>query len=71
MLNMKLIEKKIQKFKNFKEQENADYEYWKNISGEDKIKISLELSAAFVQTFYPEFNGIEKIIKIRKLREEE
>jgi hypothetical protein len=64
---MRRIERTVKIFKSFKEQEEADIEYWKNISGEEKIKMVEEMRAEYIRLFHPEIKGIEKVVRIRKL----
>jgi hypothetical protein len=67
---MRRIEKTVKIFKSFKEQEEADKEYWKNISGEEKIRMVEEMRAEYIRLFHPEIKGIEKVVRIRKLGED-
>ena len=67
---MKRIEKTIKIFHNFKEQEEADLEYWNNVSGEEKLRVVEEMRAQYIRLFYPEIKGIKKVVRIRKLGED-
>lgn len=67
---MRRIEKTVKIFKSFKEQEEADTEYWKNISGDEKMRIVEEMRIEYIRLFHPEIKGIEKVVRIRKLGED-
>jgi hypothetical protein len=67
---MRHIEKTVKIFKSFKEQDEADLEYWRNISGEEKMRIVEEMRKEYIRLYHPEFKGIEKVVRIRKLGED-
>ena len=70
------IEKTVKIFKSFKEQEEADLEYWQKISGEEKMRIVEEkmriveeMRKEYIRLHHPEIKSIEKFVRIRKLGE--
>ncbi len=65
------MEKIIQKYNSFEEAENAEIEYWRNASVEERIKALLSLQELMLDFFYPNVKGIEKIVRKRKLYDEE
>jgi len=67
---MRHIEKTVKIFKSFKEQDEADLEYWRNISGEEKMRIVEEMRKEYIRLYHAEFKGIEKVVRIRKLGED-
>ncbi|MGA7722225.1 MAG: hypothetical protein WCA84_13730 [Ignavibacteriaceae bacterium] len=66
---MMRIEKTVKIFKSFKEQEEADLEYWQKISGEEKMRIVEEMRKEYIRLHHPEIKSIEKFVRIRKLGE--
>ena len=65
------MEKIIQKYYSFEEAENTEIEYWRNASVEERIKSLLSLQELMLDFFYPDVKGIEKIVRKRKLYDEE
>ncbi len=64
------MEKIIRKFNSFKEAEKADIEYWRNASYEERLN-TLEAIRIFSYKFLNyKFDRIEKVVKLRKLKEE-
>jgi hypothetical protein len=64
------MEKVLKIFKNFKEAEAADREYWQNASYEERIYNMLYLQQMMLELFYPDVKRMEKIISFRKYGEE-
>ncbi len=67
----KNMEKILRKFNGFEEAEKADIEYWQNASYEERLN-TLEAIRIFTYKFLNyKFDRIEKVVKLRKLKEEE
>jgi|GEM_PF-1564123 hypothetical protein len=60
------IEKTVKILKSFKEQEEADLEYWQKISGEEKMRIVEEMRKEHIRLHHPVIKSIEKVVRIRK-----
>ncbi|MFZ0456692.1 MAG: hypothetical protein WCE54_05635 [Ignavibacteriaceae bacterium] len=64
------MEKIIQKYSSFEEAENAEIEYWRNASVEERIKTLLSMQELMLSLYYPEVNGIEIVMRKRNLNDE-
>ena len=64
------MEKIVKKFKNFKEAEAAEREYWQNASYEKRIETMLYLQQMILELFYPHVKRMEKVLGFRKYGEE-
>lgn len=65
------MEKIVKKYNSFEEAENAEREFWRNASVEFKLKTLEAIRYTYFSSLKKNINGIEKIVKIKKLHEEE
>ncbi len=65
------MEKIVRKFKNFKEAEEAEIEYWRNASFEERLNTLEAIRIFTYKMLNYNFDRIEKVVKIRKRGEEE
>lgn len=65
------MEKIVKKYNSFEEAENAEREFWRNASVEFKLKTLEAIRYMYFRSLKKNINGIEKIVKIKKLHEEE
>ncbi len=63
------MEKKIRIYKNFKEADKADIEYWRNASYKTRIETLLYIQEFFLRLTYPNAKRTERIITTRKFGE--
>ena len=66
-----MIEKVVKKFSRFEEAEKAEIEYWQNLPLKKKLEMMNAIQLMQLEFFYPGVTRIEKVIKKRKLGEEE
>ncbi len=64
------IETVVRKFNSFEEAEKAEIEYWRNLPGEEKLKVLDEIQMMHLRALYPRGKKIEKVVRILKLGEE-
>lgn len=64
------MEKIIRKFSSFKEAEKADIEYWRNASYEERLNTLEAIRIFSYKLLNYKFDRIEKVVKLRKLKEE-
>jgi len=57
------VEKKVRRFSNFAEAEKADRDFYKKLTGNERLKICVELSAPNVD------QPMERVVRIRKFSE--
>jgi len=57
------VEKKVRRFANFGEAEKADRQFYKGLSGNERLRICVELSAPEVD------QPMERLVRIRKFSE--
>ncbi len=60
------MEKTIKIFKSFKEAEEAEVEYWRNLSGKEKLEVLDAIQFMHLKMLYPDGKEIEKVVKIKK-----
>lgn len=65
------MEKIVRKFKSFKEAEEAEIEYWRNASFEERLNTLEAIRIFTYKMLNYNFDRIEKVVKIRKRGEEE
>lgn len=63
------IEPVVKKFNQFEDAEKAEIEYWRNLSGEEKLKVLDEIQMMHLQAMYPKGKKFEKVVRIVKLGE--
>lgn len=64
------IETVVRKFNSFEKAEKAEIEYWRNLPGEEKLKVLDEIQMMHLRALYPKGKKIEKSVRIIKLGEE-
>ena len=65
--SLPVMEKVVRKFASFAEEEEAEYRYYTELSGEQKLKILLEL----IMPENPDEGTIERSARVRPLAERE
>lgn len=60
----------VRKFDSFEEAEKAEVEYWRNLPGEEKLKVLDEIQLMHLRTLYPNGKKFQKVVRIIKLGEE-
>jgi hypothetical protein len=60
----------VKKFNSFEEAEKAEIEYWRNLSGEEKLKVLDEIQMMHLRALYPRGKKFEKVVRFVKLGEE-
>jgi hypothetical protein len=61
------MEKVVRKFHSFDDADNADYEYYRTLSGNEKLQILLEL----IMPENPDADAIERSARVHPLTEHE
>lgn len=61
------IEKIVRKFRSFEEADNADYEYYRTLSGNEKLQLLLDL----IMPENPDASLIERSARVHPLAEHE
>ena len=61
------MEKVVRKFHSFDDADNADYEYYRTLSGDEKLQILLEL----IMPENPDAAAIERSARVHPLTEHE
>lgn len=64
------IELVVRKFNSFEEAEKAEIEYWRNLPGEEKLKVLDEIQTMHLRALYPKGKKFEKVVRIVKLGDE-
>ncbi|HSD64888.1 MAG TPA: hypothetical protein VLB50_13885 [Ignavibacteriaceae bacterium] len=65
------MEKVVKKYNSFEEADNAEREFWRNASVGFKFKTLEAIRYTYYNSLNHDIKGIEKVVKIRKLHEEE
>jgi hypothetical protein len=63
------IELVVRKFNSFEEAEKAEVEYWRNLPGEEKLKVLDEIQMMHLRAIYPKGKKFEKVVRFAKLGE--
>ena len=58
------------KFNSFEEAEKAEVEYWRNLPGEEKLKVLDEIQMMHLRAIYPKGKKFEKTVRFAKLGED-
>ncbi len=61
----------VHEYNSFKEADEAEREFWRNASVEFKFKTLEAIRYAYYSLFNKDIKGIEKVVKISKLHDEE
>jgi hypothetical protein len=64
------IELVVRKFNSFEEAEKAEVEYWRNLPGEEKLKVLDEIQMMHLRAIYPKGKKFEKVVRFAKLGED-
>ena len=59
------MEKVVRKFRSFEEADNADYEYFRGLSGNEKLQLLLDL----IMTENPDAATVERFARVHPLTE--
>ncbi len=65
------MEKVVRKFKTFKEADDFENEYWLKASVSEKFEAVEIIRKNYLSILHPDIMGIEKVVKFRKLHDEE
>lgn len=60
----------VRKFSSFDEADKAEIEYWRNLSGEEKLRALDEIQLMHLKALYPRGKKFEKVVRIVKLGED-
>jgi hypothetical protein len=61
------VEKTVRKFRSFEEADNADYEYYGALSGNEKLQLLLDL----IMPENPDAASVERSVRVHPLTEHE
>ncbi len=57
----------VRKFNSFEEAEKAEVEYWRNLPGEEKLKVLDEIQMMHLRAIYARGKKFEKVVRFAHL----
>lgn len=64
------IELVVRKFNSFEEAEKAEIKYWRNLPGEEKLKVLDEIQLMHLRALHPNGTKFQKVVRIINRGEE-